>query len=128
MAGIADPRHAGHAGGEPAEEACDRHVRMHQVRLLVAHQPQQGGQRARLLGGREAAHRRQGRDAEPFGADRVEQRAVRTGADHFMAACPGPAHQRQEEVAEREIDVDDFEDFLRWNGSLNQPSSPMGNS
>ena len=111
VAGIGDPRHAGGIGGPAGEEAADRHVAVHDVRALAAQQADEGYKGAELGERRDPAHEGGGFDAEPLGADVGQQRTL--GADAHDLVAPGAdgAHQRQDEVAQGEIDVGDLDDF-----------------
>jgi hypothetical protein len=113
VAGVGDARHPGEARGQPAQEAADRHMRMDQVRLLGAQQAHQGGERARVAGGGDAAPERHRLDPEAVGAHLVQQVAIGADADHLMAARPRAAHHRQHEMPQREVDIGDFDDFHR---------------
>jgi hypothetical protein len=111
VAGIGDMRHAGGLRGHAGEEAADRHVGVDEVRFFGAEQGEKGAVGADLGSGREAAREGRGFDAEALAADIRQQGAVRADADHGMAAGAGAAHEGQQEVAEGEIDVGDFDDF-----------------
>ena len=62
---------------------------------------------------RQPARERHRHDPEALGAHLVQQRALGADADHLVAARPDRAHQRQQEVPEREIDVGDLDDLHR---------------
>jgi hypothetical protein len=111
VAGVGDARHAGDAGGEAGQEAADRHVRVHEVRAFGAHQDDEGAEGTPLRQRGQAAHEGDWRDPETFGAGDVQQGAFRGDADHLVAAGADAAHQRQQEMAQGKIDVDDFEDL-----------------
>jgi hypothetical protein len=111
VAGVGDARHPGDARGRTAEEATDRHVRMHQIGLFGAQQADQGAERPQIGGGGDAALERHRLDPEAVGADLVQQRAVGADADHLVTAGAGAAHRRQQEMPQRKVDVGDFDDF-----------------
>jgi hypothetical protein len=84
---------------------------VNQAWLFSAEQGGKGGQGAGLGNGRKAAGQGKSLAAEPLGAQIGEQRTIGADADHAVAARPDATHQRQNEVAERKVDVGDFDDF-----------------
>ena len=113
VAGIGHAGHAGGAGGHPGQKAADRHVGVHQVGLFGPEQAVERQERAELRDGRKIAGQRQGGNAKTLGAHIVQQRAVRADADDRVAAVADAAHQRHQKMAQREIDVGDFDDQHR---------------
>ena len=108
VAGVGDVGHTAEPGREAGEESADWHVGVHQVRALGADEADQGAQRRPLGAGRETAGERQRLHTQAFGADVVEQRAGGADADDVVPLVAECAHERQQEVAERKIDVGDL--------------------
>jgi hypothetical protein len=73
--------------------------------------PNQGKEGAGVRQRRDAPGERQRDHAEALGAHLGEQRALGAHAHHVMAARADAAHQRQQELAEGEVDVGELDDF-----------------
>jgi hypothetical protein len=113
VARVGDMRHAGGAGGHAGQEAADGHVGVDEIGFFGAEQGQQGTEGAVLRQRGQAAGQFWGFQAKTFGADVGQQRAVGADSDHFVPTGAGAAHQGEQEVPQREIDIGDFDDFHR---------------
>ena len=90
---------------------------MDEVGLFGAQDGDQGLEGAEVGERGQAADEGDRDDAEALGPNVVQQGSFGAGADDFVAAVADGAHQRQQEMPQREIDVGDFDDFLDPSGS-----------
>ena len=111
VAGIGDPRYPRPPRGHAGDEAAQRHMGMHQIGFFRSEQRHQCLEGAPVGERRDLALQRQTDDAEALGPGDLQQRAFGAGADHLMSPVPRGPHQREEELAEGEVDVGDFDDF-----------------
>ena len=118
VARVGDARDAHPPRGHARQEAADRHVRVHQVGALVAEQTHKIAEGAPMGQWRGRAFQSRRDDAEALGPRDTQQGTVGADADDLVTAGAHGAHQRQQEMAERKVDVGDFDDF--------QGSSPAG--
>ena len=111
VAGIGDSRHADAAGGEATDDAADRHVRVHQIEAFVAQHAAQFSEGPGMGKRVEAARQGQRDDPEPLRPWLCEQGSLGTHPHDLVPAITHAAHQRQQEMPQREIDVDDLGDL-----------------
>ena len=111
VACVGDVGDAGDAGGEAGEEAADGHVGVDDVGPFRAEQGEEGAERAELGARAEGAGHGDGDDAQAAGADVVQQGTVGAHADHLVTPGGTGLHEGEEEVAEGEVHVGDFEDL-----------------
>jgi hypothetical protein len=111
VAGVGHARHPGHARGDAGQQAADREMGVDHVGPLGADERQQCPKRPDLSARRHGAGHGQTDGSEPLGADHVQHRPVGADAHHLMPARAQSPHQREHELAQREIDVRDLQDL-----------------
>ena len=83
---------------------------MHKIGLFLTKQSIQREKSPYLCQRRHTSRQRQCFDAKPLGARIVEQRACGADTNHLVPTSPQAAHQGQQEMPKREIDIRDFDD------------------
>ena len=106
-------RRAHAARRSPGQQPRNRHMAMHEIKLLPRQKPPQLGKGAGLRQRVQAAGKARGMDAKPLRPRQIEQWPLGANPHHLMAPRPRAAHQRQQEMPQREIDIGDLTDAHR---------------
>ena len=109
--GVDDPRHPGACGSHSTDKGCGRCVDMYQIEVFPCKEFPQRDARTHVAERIDGSDEGHGFNAEPFGANRIDQITFSTDTNNLVPLGGHGVHEGAQEMVEGEIHRAELADF-----------------